>query len=62
MITDEDDLQRHVDYVHINPVKHRYAVRASEWPYSSIHRYIRRDWLSQDWAAEISDDFLAEKQ
>jgi putative transposase len=35
LIVDEDDLQRHVDYVHINPVKHGYAARASEWPYSS---------------------------
>ena len=59
LITDENDLQRHVDYIHINPVKHRHAVRASAWPYSSIHRYIRQGWLSSDWAAGASDHFLA---
>jgi len=59
LIADENDLLRHVDYVHINPVKHRYVARASEWPYSSIHSYIRRGWLSQDWAAGACDDFLA---
>ena len=51
LITDEQDLQRHMDYVHINPVKHGHARRASDWPYSSIHRYIHQGWFSQDWAA-----------
>src|SRR5690606_38507394 len=42
LVTGDDDLRAHVDYVHFNPVKHRLVARASEWPYSSIHRYIRR--------------------
>jgi len=58
LIADENDLWRHVDYIHINPVKHGHVTRASEWPYSSIHRYIDRGWLPQDWAAETNDDFL----
>jgi putative transposase len=51
-IRNEQDLARHVDYVHINPVKHGYVQRASEWPYSSIHRYIRQGLLTADWACE----------
>ena len=51
-IRDDDDLQRHVHYVHINPVKHGHASRASGWPYSSIHRYIRAGELAEDWSAE----------
>ena len=51
-IRDDDDLQRHVDYVHINPVKHGHARQASAWPYSSIHRYIRAGELAADWSAE----------
>ncbi|MDR0771045.1 MAG: transposase [Burkholderiales bacterium] len=57
LIVDEDDLQRHMDYVHINPVKHGYVLRASGWPYSSIHRCIRQGWLSEDWATEKEDKF-----
>jgi putative transposase len=53
LILDAEDLQRHVDYAHFNPVKHGYVKRASDWPYSSIHRYIRRGWLADDWAAEV---------
>jgi putative transposase len=51
-IKDEDDLANHVDYVHINPVKHGHAARASDWPYSSIHRYIRQGHLNADWACD----------
>lgn len=50
LVTDEHDLAHHVDYVHINPVKHGYVTRASDWPYSSIHRYIRQGMLPPDWA------------
>ncbi len=59
LIRDENDLQRHMDYVHINPVKHGHAVHASEWPYSSIHRYIHQGWLPQNWAAEVDNDLSA---
>jgi putative transposase len=51
-IRDEDDLQRHADYVHINPVKHGYVGRAADWPWSSIHREIRAGILRPDWAAD----------
>jgi len=50
-IRDARDLQAHFDYIHFNPVKHGYVARASDWPYSSIHRYIRRGMLSADWAS-----------
>jgi putative transposase len=55
-IRDEVDLQNHVDYIHHNPVKHGYVERASAWPYSSIHRYIRLGWLSEDWGIGCEKD------
>ena len=54
-IRDERDLQNHLDYVHINPVKHDHVIRASEWPYSSIHRYIRQGFMTPDWACAPED-------
>jgi putative transposase len=56
LIRDDDDLQRHVDYIHINPVKHGHVRLASDWPYSSIHRYVRQGLLAADWAAGTGDD------
>jgi hypothetical protein len=29
-------LQRHVDYIHYNPVKHGHVSRVSDWPHSSF--------------------------
>lgn len=57
MIRDERDYARHVDYIHFNPVKHGYAPRAAEWPYSSIHRYIAAGTLTRDWGvSEVEED------
>ncbi|MGB7814951.1 MAG: transposase [Methylotenera sp.] len=52
-IRDEQDYQHHVDYIHINPVKHGLVSRASDWQYSSIHQYIKRGIYPENWAADI---------
>ena len=51
-VRDDADLGRHVDYIHINPVKHGHVSTPADWPYSSIHRYIRQGILVPDWAAD----------
>ena len=48
-IRDGDDLRRHVDYVHINPMKHGLVRRVVDWQHSSFHRYVRERVLSADW-------------
>lgn len=55
-IRDSRDLAAHVDYIHINPVKHGLARRAVDWPHSSIHRYIDAGRLSSDWACDPAID------
>ena len=56
LIRDQEDLHRHVDYVHFNPVKHGYAHRTADWPYSSFHRYVKEGRLSQDWGIGVDTD------
>jgi len=51
LIRDELDFERHVDYIHFNPVKHRHVEAARDWPHSSFHEYVRRSVLPIDWAA-----------
>ncbi len=51
-IRDEDDLQRQVDYIHRNPVKHGLVEHVKDWPYSTFHRYVRRGVLPMDWASD----------
>jgi putative transposase len=54
-IRDDVDLQRHVDYVHFNPVKHGLVQQAKDWPHSSFHAYVRRGDLPEDWAGGADD-------
>jgi putative transposase len=55
-IRDENDFERHVDYVHFNPIRHGLATRVRDWPYSSFHSYVRRGLLPQDWGGDSAPD------
>ena len=55
-IRNDDDLARHMDYIHFNPVKHGYVRRAADWPHSSIHREIARGSLNEDWGHSRQDE------
>ena len=52
-IRDESDLQRHIDYIHFNPVRHGHTSSPADWPYSSIHQYIRNGILPGDWGGGV---------
>ncbi len=39
LIRDAEDLDRHVDYIHWNPVKHGLAEEPDEWPFSTYHEW-----------------------
>ncbi|BBA35014.1 uncharacterized protein sS8_3071 [Methylocaldum marinum] len=39
-----------MDYCHINPVKHGYVQRVSEWPHSTFHRYVEGGVYPLNWA------------
>lgn len=52
LIRDDHDFERHVDYIHWNPVKHGWVERVIDWPYSSFHAHMRRGTYSTDWAWE----------
>jgi putative transposase len=63
LIQNDADLQRHVDYTHYNPVKHGYAKRAIEWPFSSFHRHLRLGWVTRDWGSgEDEDGYFGERR
>jgi putative transposase len=55
-IRDDNDFARHVDYIHINPVKHRFVKRVRDWPYSSFHRMVKLGLYPEDWAGDVSND------
>jgi len=54
-IRDDSDLERHVDYIHFNPVKHGYVSSACDWPHSSFGRYVARGVLPPDWGGDVEE-------
>jgi putative transposase len=52
LVRDEADYARHVDYIHINPVKHGHVSIVADWPHSSFHRYVQAGVLPEDWAGD----------
>lgn len=50
VIRDEADYQAHMDYVHINSVKHGLVKRVVDWPYSTFHRLTAAGVYPIDWA------------
>jgi REP-associated tyrosine transposase len=55
-IRDQQDFNRHLDYIHFNPVKHGHVARPQDWPYSSLRRWIRVGAYPEAWAEEPADD------
>ncbi|MFH2089742.1 MAG: transposase [Pseudomonadota bacterium] len=52
IIRDQDDLNRHIDYIHYNPVKHGLVASPFDHPYSSIHEYRKRGYYRDDWGTK----------
>ncbi len=51
LIRDDDDFNKHVEYIHYNPVKHGLVKSPKDWPYSSFHRYISQGIYNSEWGA-----------
>ncbi len=49
IIRDQEDMNRHVDYIHYNPVKHGLITDPFKWRYSSLDEYHRSGYYARDW-------------
>ncbi len=56
MIRDEDDFNRHMNYIHINPVKHGMVTCVKDWPHSTFHRCVRDGLYPPDWGGDGTVD------
>ena len=59
IIRNQEDFNRHLDYIHYNPVKHGLGKNPFVWPFSSIKRY--HELYPPDWCVSeqtsFEDDF-----
>jgi putative transposase len=62
-VRDETDFERHIDYIHFNPIKHGLVPRVTDWPHSSFHRYVRSGLLPRDWGGTtvVADGAFGER-
>jgi putative transposase len=54
LIRDDADFQRHIDYVHANPLKHGRVKRVADWPYSTFHKYVAKGIYPSDWCDDAN--------
>ncbi len=48
-IRDQEDMNKHVDYIHLNPVKHGLVADPFEWKYSTIEEFRLAGMHGRDW-------------
>lgn len=51
MIRDEDDMSRHIDYIHYNPVKHGLAQAPKDYEYSLFRDFVDEGLYQADWGS-----------
>ncbi len=56
-IRDESDWQRHISYVHFNPVKHGLVENVEDWPYSSYHKYVESGRYAKEYFAQLQKGY-----
>lgn len=57
VIQDEEDFERHLDYIHYNPVKHGLVASPGDWPYSSFHRWVRLGAYDPEWGRGSPEEY-----
>ncbi len=48
IIRDEEDLFRHIYYIHFNPMKH-YNIAPKDWVYSSFKNFVKNNLYDENW-------------
>ena len=49
MIRNEEDMNKHLNYIHYNPVKHGYVNAVKNWEYSSFNNFVKKGYYNSDW-------------
>ena len=48
IIRDESDFNKHLDYIHFNPMKH-YNIKPIDWEFSSFKKFVNLGYYEQNW-------------
>jgi len=48
-IRDENDLYKHIDYIHYNPIKHGLSTSPKNWTFSSFNKFVKEGLYDENW-------------
>ena len=48
-IRNEEDLYKHIDYIHYNPVKHGLTETPKDWAFSSFNKFVKNGFYEENW-------------
>ena len=60
IIRNQEDLNKHLDYIHYNPVKHGISLDPFKYEYSSLMEYHGNGYYEPDWGVKERMDFDSE--
>ncbi len=58
-IRDEEDLYKHLDYIHYNPIKHGLAESAKDWAFSSFNKFVKMNYYEENWYCKDNFDKIS---
>jgi putative transposase len=53
-LRDETEVQRRIDYIHADPVRHGLVRTPKNWPFSSLHAYICHGLRPLYWTGDVA--------
>jgi putative transposase len=59
LLHDEAELQRQIDYIHADPVRHGLVRSPRKWPFSSLHAYVYHGLRPVYWSGDIEGRYGA---
>ncbi|MFH2036731.1 MAG: hypothetical protein ABIJ45_10040 [Candidatus Zixiibacteriota bacterium] len=60
IIRNQDDFNKHIDYIHFNPVKHGLTTNPIDWKFSSFDKYKEAGYYQDDWGIIDAPNFNGE--
>ena len=60
VIRDETDLERHLDYIHWNPIKHGYENQPEKWPFSTYKEWVSEGFYDLGWGSSKEPDNITD--
>ena len=58
VIRNDEDLHRHMDYIHFNPVKHGYVSKPLDYKWSSFNTHVKMGNYAASWGRESISDAI----